>query len=421
MANELNTGKSVVILAVVIGCFAVLWPQIFYPMLSSFFATNHRNDIDRNINIHPSMMHPRLREAMKSAPLIVAKKETTRSPSPLLSQVSGQQATDKQPINQGGNGNGQKLAGGGAMSFIMPVYTIAIVIFFVFTIFKLLTRKEDEELNSVKPVLKDFAMDPENRKYILSEQYDEAGSTIMANLDTRRRQLIVEKCPRDMWPGHATISAKLHNQSTRGGRKSNAVNRQLNDPELFKLRKNLRDKEAALALLLKKMNSTSSSLVDTGILPSIPGLFCGRGDFGFDKKTLSNSTVSTALRTLIVDMETFKTYLIQVEDGRNRLDKYKSNQVNYDDEVSSTTTDDSELQEASVLNEVSRNTEDSGPNHAERLDIVSAIGIEVSSDQVESNSIQSRQDQEDNNGGQCLAETANDQLSADCEPIMAEE
>lgn len=30
--SELSTGKTIFVLTVVAGCFAVLWPKIFYPM-----------------------------------------------------------------------------------------------------------------------------------------------------------------------------------------------------------------------------------------------------------------------------------------------------------------------------------------------------------------------------------------------------
>ncbi len=43
--SELSTGKSILVCAVVLGCFAVLWPKIFYPMLfgSSSSSTASRN------------------------------------------------------------------------------------------------------------------------------------------------------------------------------------------------------------------------------------------------------------------------------------------------------------------------------------------------------------------------------------------
>ncbi|XP_068083777.1 uncharacterized protein RIC-3 isoform X5 [Anabrus simplex] len=38
MAVEFGTAKTVLILAIVVGCFAVLWPKLFYPMLQASFA-----------------------------------------------------------------------------------------------------------------------------------------------------------------------------------------------------------------------------------------------------------------------------------------------------------------------------------------------------------------------------------------------
>jgi len=38
MATEISQSKTICILAVVAGCFAVLWPSLFYPMLKGSFA-----------------------------------------------------------------------------------------------------------------------------------------------------------------------------------------------------------------------------------------------------------------------------------------------------------------------------------------------------------------------------------------------
>lgn len=35
MSGEFGTGKTIFVLAIVVGCFAVLWPKIFYPMLTA--------------------------------------------------------------------------------------------------------------------------------------------------------------------------------------------------------------------------------------------------------------------------------------------------------------------------------------------------------------------------------------------------
>ena len=42
--TELSTGKSLLVIAVVLGCFAVLWPKIFYPML---FGSNSGSSSNR--------------------------------------------------------------------------------------------------------------------------------------------------------------------------------------------------------------------------------------------------------------------------------------------------------------------------------------------------------------------------------------
>jgi hypothetical protein len=46
MAVEFGTGKTICILAIVAGCFAVLWPKLFYPMLQA--SVNTRNPTDNS-------------------------------------------------------------------------------------------------------------------------------------------------------------------------------------------------------------------------------------------------------------------------------------------------------------------------------------------------------------------------------------
>lgn len=38
MATEISQSKTICILAIVAGCFAILWPSLFYPMLKGSFA-----------------------------------------------------------------------------------------------------------------------------------------------------------------------------------------------------------------------------------------------------------------------------------------------------------------------------------------------------------------------------------------------
>lgn len=38
MANDFSTGKSIFVLAIVAGCFAILWPNVFYPMIQGSYS-----------------------------------------------------------------------------------------------------------------------------------------------------------------------------------------------------------------------------------------------------------------------------------------------------------------------------------------------------------------------------------------------
>ncbi len=44
--TEMTTGKMLFVLAIVLGCFAVLWPKIFYPMM--FEASNRSSKTGNN-------------------------------------------------------------------------------------------------------------------------------------------------------------------------------------------------------------------------------------------------------------------------------------------------------------------------------------------------------------------------------------
>ena len=40
--SEMSTGRTLFVLAVVLGCFAILWPKIFSPMLFSSYESKSK-------------------------------------------------------------------------------------------------------------------------------------------------------------------------------------------------------------------------------------------------------------------------------------------------------------------------------------------------------------------------------------------
>lgn len=181
MGTELGVSRSILVLSIVIACFAVLWPKIFYPMLmtavgsdtmtgrprqtSPVFSNNERMKTSTQ---HPALMHPRMRDAygpagkpLPSMPLRSASGPVTTRPIPPQVQTGP--------------------AAVGSLGIIMPVYSILIVAFFAYTIFRLLTRVQEEEESQTDgdPSLtrqwthgKELPVDPESRKqsHILAQR-----------------------------------------------------------------------------------------------------------------------------------------------------------------------------------------------------------------------------------------------------------
>ncbi|PRD22601.1 UNVERIFIED_CONTAM: hypothetical protein NCL1_48721 [Trichonephila clavipes] len=66
---ETSSKRSLTVLAVVVACFAILWPKIFYPMIISIlFPSDEEENQDeiRKLDFQ-DMLHPQMREAMGEA------------------------------------------------------------------------------------------------------------------------------------------------------------------------------------------------------------------------------------------------------------------------------------------------------------------------------------------------------------------
>jgi len=164
----LSNGIIILTFAIMIGCFAVLWPKIFSPMLFGEPLRQPKLDDEEMF-----MRGPHGREYLSNA-----KKERLRQSghpehpgagdrnSRFQSQGAGAgrssppiRTVDKEWGGLGGpmpgmrptmGGPGiqpQQPKGGGTMSVIMPIYTIAIVVFFVYTTMKVMfkNKKGDED------------------------------------------------------------------------------------------------------------------------------------------------------------------------------------------------------------------------------------------------------------------------------------
>ncbi|ODN04449.1 hypothetical protein Ocin01_02256 [Orchesella cincta] len=124
----------------------------------------------------PDMVHPALRERGRAIPTVnIPRRTIEREARP--GPVPGM----RPPV--GGAGHIPSAPkGGGTMGIIMPMYTIGIVCFFLYTIMKILFKKnpaEPEPPVKPAPIVKDYGLDPEHRKFVMSEEYAEGSDRSM--------------------------------------------------------------------------------------------------------------------------------------------------------------------------------------------------------------------------------------------------
>ncbi|XP_055611489.1 protein P200-like isoform X3 [Uranotaenia lowii] len=179
--------KTMIIMVTVVGCIAILWPKVFYPMLVgptqtknvvkdhrgagegccgvvldqetfanvSINAQNQQNLFrKRNIgpavedlsirqerppHLRPETMHPAMRERGRAIPHVGSVHSERPQAAPRI--VEGRPGPIPGMRPPMGAGSHQPTKSATSMGFIMPLYTIGIVSFFIYTILKLVFKK----------------------------------------------------------------------------------------------------------------------------------------------------------------------------------------------------------------------------------------------------------------------------------------
>merc|ERR1712012_691836 len=153
-----SNSQTVLILTVVVGCFGVLWPKIFNPMF--FGDTYSHQDISDDAgsfgggSLFPEHPNPAMRARM-GAPhpeLAAGHGKPVDRPGAVPVRAIDKEWPDKHPrpgmrptIGGPGIQPNQKQTAGGGMGVIMPIYTVAILVFFIYTIVKILFKNKNNE------------------------------------------------------------------------------------------------------------------------------------------------------------------------------------------------------------------------------------------------------------------------------------
>ncbi|KAK8392773.1 hypothetical protein O3P69_014893 [Scylla paramamosain] len=333
MSGDFGTGKTIFVLAIVVGCFAVLWPKIFYPMLTAsvkqppsarqdswrssanvefltklcylveehyggesrwtegrcgedlwqhcghtlseplleavrlgkdktnlteclasaygltpavvaaaappkvrprpYLAQGPHTRPERPAHLYPEMVHPALREKGRAMPQRTLDKQARPGPMPGVRPPMG---------GAGGIVPPPQSKGSGAMGIIMPLYTVGIVVFFVYTIMKVLFKKGHDDDKT--PKLKDFGLDPEYRKYVFAEEY-------LDNADASTRDQIRRQQREDSRTARRKFQQEMH---------PGATDTKIEDEQLDHLRRRLEETERAMERLMSQMGSVTDKL-----------------------------------------------------------------------------------------------------------------------------------------------------------------
>ncbi|XP_076669308.1 RIC3 acetylcholine receptor chaperone isoform X6 [Andrena cerasifolii] len=255
--TDFGPRKTIFILAIVAGCFAVLWPRIFYPMLTASVTPHHTTDTsgtirqERRTPPHAGGLHPALRERGRAIPSTHIVPKVADRPDHVIPKI-------RPPLGGAGhvvpapNGNG-------TMGIIMPLYTLGIVLFFLYTIVKVLKKNSDSEIISEYP---GAAAEKEFRKMVFSP---EAFATAMTGGTMNYEK---ERSPSPQMPAPTIeelkdhiVSTGVYSLNTFGNVIHAGTQEAAGDIEIDQLRRRLVETEAAMERIVVQIGNISRSVM----------------------------------------------------------------------------------------------------------------------------------------------------------------
>ncbi|XP_026841128.1 resistance to inhibitors of cholinesterase protein 3 isoform X6 [Drosophila persimilis] len=153
--------KTALIIVTVIGCIAILWPKVFHPMMfgSAPPPPPQQQNLkeqrsgapgglrqERPAHLHPESIYQAMRErgraipATSTVPIVERKSSASNPPPRIVDGRPGPIPGMRPPMGAGALQQPQQR--GSSMCFLMPLYTIGIVVFFGYTIMKIAFKKQ---------------------------------------------------------------------------------------------------------------------------------------------------------------------------------------------------------------------------------------------------------------------------------------
>ncbi|XP_067631655.1 resistance to inhibitors of cholinesterase protein 3 isoform X3 [Eurosta solidaginis] len=283
----LSPKKTAVIIVTVVGCIAILWPKVFYPMMFGGVAPSKNANLndqrgpgalrqERPAHLHPESIYQAMRERGRAipattptVPILERKGSPSNSPPRIVDGRPGPIPGMRPPMGGGSMHQPQARAGNG-MGFIMPLYTIGIIVFFGYTIMKIVFKRPVPNA-PYGPT----QTDPNFRKQVFGQEngrhVEELNGSKLGWQEHQARPRKLES----ITGGSAGVGSELYNASLATASAASNLSTQLKQHshgvpittlggynketdqlmEIEKLRKKLEDTEKAMAKLIAEMNS----------------------------------------------------------------------------------------------------------------------------------------------------------------------
>ncbi|KRF79950.1 resistance to inhibitors of cholinesterase protein 3 isoform X12 [Drosophila virilis] len=278
---------GIIAIVTVVGCIAILWPKVFHPMMfggappkPSFKDQPQRGAPgglrqERPAHLHPESIYQAMRERGRAIPAtptvpIVERKSSPSNPPPrIVDGRPGPIPGMRPPMGAGAFHQPQQRAGS-SMGFLMPLYTIGIVVFFGYTIMKIVFKKQVPNA-PYGPV----PADPSFRQEVFGQQnhsqVEDLGGTKLgtatsaANGRRNDKELYKATLSATEMATNLSSTLKAHQQQCHGQAiapktlaevEKSLFNKETEQlMEIEKLRKKLEDTEREMAKLIAEMNT----------------------------------------------------------------------------------------------------------------------------------------------------------------------
>ncbi|SPP74847.1 resistance to inhibitors of cholinesterase protein 3 isoform X7 [Drosophila guanche] len=275
--------KTALIIVTVIGCIAILWPKVFHPMMFGSAPLPKQQNLkeqrsgapgglrqERPAHLHPESIYQAMRERGRAIPAtptvpIVERKSSPSNPPPrIVDGRPGPIPGMRPPMGAGALQQPQQR--GSSMGFLMPLYTIGIVVFFGYTIMKIAFKKQVPNA-PYGPA----PSDPGFRQQVFGQQahsqVEDLGGTKLGwrEHQTRSAAVKAQALEAPMNGRQRSHDEELYNVSVSATEVASSLSNSLKQHqekmekeqlmEIEKLRQKLEDTERAMAKLIAEMNT----------------------------------------------------------------------------------------------------------------------------------------------------------------------